>query len=341
MYDSSLLSGSDAAYVALCSDDLAARLLKPEEISERIRPKSDPFSNFPRVLADRLNNRNQAANERLAGQADNKGKSETMFLPGFAIGAMPNHLNRSSLGAPIARGRRKFHCQTTMVSRSDCVLEYTGEQLDEADCDIIMALLFFAYPHPLGHYVPLNLSELLRKIHRGTGKTDYEWVKRRITALTQSTISLEARRSDGTIKYRLGWLSKMHVVDTFIYDNAEKTFKFKLDARWAEMFSNQEFGRIDWGKRMQIRRGQDMAKTLQRLLATSSDGVQRYQLAWLKKKMQYTSPMRKFRVALMAAYKELERVEVICNGCIEKSSKGEMQLTLRLPLRKPAIKRPR
>ena len=80
MYDSSLLSGSDAAYVASCSDDVPATLLKLEKLSEGFGPKSDPFSNFPRVLADRLNNRNHAANERLARQADHKGKSEKMFL---------------------------------------------------------------------------------------------------------------------------------------------------------------------------------------------------------------------------------------------------------------------
>lgn len=38
-----------------------------------------------------------------------------VFLPGFALGAMPNHLNRSSLFAPIACGRREFHHQTVMV----------------------------------------------------------------------------------------------------------------------------------------------------------------------------------------------------------------------------------
>ena len=63
-----------------------------------------------------------------------------MFLPGFDIGAFPNHLNRSSFIAPIARGVRKFHRQTEMVTRRDCVLEYTGEQLDEADGDLIMGM---------------------------------------------------------------------------------------------------------------------------------------------------------------------------------------------------------
>ncbi|MEW9046069.1 hypothetical protein [Stutzerimonas stutzeri] len=65
--------------------------------------------------------------------------SRYMFLPGFAIGAFPNHLNRSSLIAPIARNERKQHSKTKMVTRRDCFLEYSGEQLDEADGDLIMA----------------------------------------------------------------------------------------------------------------------------------------------------------------------------------------------------------
>ena len=91
-----------------------------------------------------------------------------LFLPGFDIGAFPNHLNRSSFIAPIARGRRKFHRQAEMVTRKDCVLEYTGEQLDEADGDLIMALIAFAQPYALGTPVPLNRKELLRKIKTGS-----------------------------------------------------------------------------------------------------------------------------------------------------------------------------
>lgn len=76
----------------------------------------------------------EKANEAMA-QIE-KREAETprqMFLPGFDIGVFPNHLNRFSFIAPIARGRRKFHRQAEMVSRRGCVLEYTGEQLDEAD----------------------------------------------------------------------------------------------------------------------------------------------------------------------------------------------------------------
>lgn len=254
-----------------------------------------------------------------------------MFLPGFDIGAFPNHLNRSSFIAPIARGRRKFHRQAAMVTRRDCVLEYTGEQLDEADGDLIMALIAFAQPFPVGTSVPLNRAELLRKLERGTGKQQYEWLHRRIKALTEATLFLEAKKPDGSTRYSIGKTVSFRIIAAFSYDDEAEAYSYSLDPRWVQMFGNREYSLIDWDKRMQIGRGQDMAKTLQRLLATSADPVQRYALDWLKSKMEYASPMRKFREALAAACKELERLEIITAHKIEDSTRGKPQLALWLP----------
>lgn len=258
-------------------------------------------------------------------------QQQQLFLPGFDIGAFPNHLNRSSLIAPIARGRRKFHRQTTMVSRADCVLEYTGEQLDEADGDLIMVLIAFAQPFSLGSPVPLNRAELLRKLKRSTGKHDYEWLHRRIKALTEATTFLEAKKPDGSTRFRIGRTISFRIITSFVYDDETEMYTYTLDPRWVQLFSNREYSLIDWDKRMQIRRGQDMAKTLQRLVATSSNPVQRYSLEWLKAKMEYSSPMRKFREALSGACAELKRLSIIDGHRIEESAKGQAQLTLWLP----------
>jgi hypothetical protein len=273
----------------------------------------------------------RAARGREAAEQKAAETPRQLFLPGFDIGAFPNHLNRSSFIAPIARGRRKFHRQTEMVTRKDCVLEYTGEQLDEADGDLIMALIAFAQPFPVGTLVPLNRAELLRKLERGTGKQQYEWLHRRIKALTEATLFLEAKKPDGSTRYSIGKTVSFRIVAGFSYDDDAETYSYSLDPRWVQMFGNREYSLIDWEKRMQIGRGQDMAKTLQRLLATSADQVQRYALDWLKGKMEYASPMRKFREALAAACKELERLEIIAAHKIEDSTKGKPQLALWLP----------
>ncbi|WP_229422202.1 plasmid-related transcriptional repressor protein [Massilia aquatica] len=292
---------------------------------------ADEKDNAPRrkTLADMLEITKQRA--VIGNEAAEQKAAETprqMFLPGFDIGAFPNHLNRSSFIAPIARGKRKRHQQTEMVTRKDCVLEYTGEQLDEADGDLIMALIAFAQAYQLGTPVPLNRAELLRKLKRGTGKSQYDWLYKSMKRLREGVLFLEARKPDGSTRYSVGKMQSFNVLKDLDYDGASEAYSFVLDPRWVVMFGNREYSLIDWDKRMQIGRGQDMAKTLQRLLATSADSVQRYALDWLKEKMEYASPIRKYREALQAAVHELERLEIIAKGSIENSTKGKSQLVV-------------
>ena len=284
-----------------------------------------------RNLDDQLKTLRQRS-EEAAKKAEQQAAEEPrqMFLPGFEVGAFPNHLNRSSFIAPIARGRRKRHQQTEMVTRRDCVLEYTGEQLDEADGDLIMALIAFAQPYPLGTPVPLNRAELLRKLKRGTGKSQYDWLYKSMKRLREGVLFLEARKPDGSTRYSVGKMQSFNVLKDLDYDGESEAYTFTLDPRWVVMFGNREYSLIDWDKRMQIGRGQDMAKTLQRLLATSADPVQRYALDWLKGKMEYGGRMRDFRDAVGVACVELKRVGIISCHRLEDSTKGKPQLILQI-----------
>ena len=103
---------------------------------------------------------------------------------------------------------------------------------------------------------------------------------------------------------------------------------FVLDPRWVTLFGNREYALLDWEKRLNIGAGHDLAKSIQRLVATSSDQVQRYAMDWLKERAQYSSPMRKFRVALESAMRELERLEIVARWNIGQSTKGNDQLTV-------------
>ena len=288
-------------------------------------------ADVPEWLLDRTRKARDAAEVKAAETP------RQLFLPGFDIGAFPNHLNRSSFIAPVARGKRKYHRQTVMVTRRDCVLEYTGEQLDEADGDLIMGLIFFA--QPLWIPVQLNRKELLRKIKRGgIGSTQYKWLHESMKRLREGTLFLEAKKRDGSTRYSIGKMGSFNVLKDLSYDDVNETYTYMLDPRWVVMFGNGEYSLLDWDKRMRIGRGLDMAKTLQRLVATSADQVQRHALDRLKAQMAYGSPMRKFRRSLDAAVLELERVEIIARGRIEESTKGKPQLVLwRLPFSQPAV----
>lgn len=252
-----------------------------------------------------------------------------MFLPGMEewVRAMPNHLARSSLFAPVARGRKKMHNEAVLVSRSDCVLTYTGEQLDEAQADVALQLIFDAKHSPLGAPVSFHRRAFLKSIGRATSGPNYEWLQRTMKAFAKATLIIEAKKPDGAMRYHVGSTETFRIL-SFKYSEDTEEYSYTLDPRWKTLFGNREYALVDWEKRLQIGRNQDMAKTLQRLIATSKDSTQRYNLEWLKDKMQYMSPMRKFKESLLSSIEELKRLEVIASGQIEMSTKGAEQLTL-------------
>jgi len=282
--------------------------------------RADPF---PFITKQEIEGR-----ERSASKAKQKASTPIqMFLPGMDefMRAMPNLLARSSLCAPIARGRRKMHGGTVLVSRKDGVLEYWGEQLDEADADILLQLMFDARQAAFGQPITINRAAFLRAMNRSTGKHDYEWLHRRMKVLTAATLIIEAKKQDGSTKYRIGDTKAFHILAGFDYDANVEAYTYTLDPQWQVLFGNREYALIDWQKRLLIGRGQDMAKALQRLVATSSNAEQQHALDWLKEKMQYASPMRKFKNALTNAMRELERLKIIAKGRIEISTKGKEQ----------------
>ena len=252
------------------------------------------------------------------------------FLPGMDdfMRAMPNHIARSSLFAPVARGRRKEHKMQPLVTRGNVQILYSGEQLDEADADLCLQLIFAAAGKPLGERVYYNRAALLKAMGRPTSKQQYEWLYRRMDALFGARFIIQ------TPKYSLGEHGKnkwFRIIQELDYDPETQAWFYVLHRDWQKMFGGREYALIDWTKRLEIARGQDMAKAIQRLIATSADPVQRYGLEWLKDKMQYAGRLRDFKNALLRATGELERVGIIAGGRIDRSTKGNDQLVIWLP----------
>ena len=287
---------------------------------EDTKSKRDPFEFIKQKAAE------------VAAKAEQKA-AETprqMFLPGMDefMRAMPNHIARSSLFAPVARGRRKLHDGTLLQSRGDAEIRFSGKQLDEAQADVWMQAMKEAQRQPLGTPVVINRTDFLRAIGRTKGGENYKWLHRTMQDLALAMLVIEVTKDDGKPKLSIGKTRALHLIAGFDYDEESEEYTLTIDPRWHAMYGNREFALIDWEKRLEFGRNQDMAKTLQRLLATSADPVQRYALDWLKAKMEYASPMRKFREALASACAELKRLEIITAHKIEDSTRGKPQLAL-------------
>ncbi|WP_115298128.1 plasmid replication initiator TrfA [Ectopseudomonas mendocina] len=297
------------------------------------RPRIATLSQGIRVLEEKCSAKAQGLNtpEPQEQKAGSPKKTDQLFLPGLEdfMRAMPNHIARSSLFAPIARGRKIQHKNTVLVSRRDAVIKYSGEQLDESQADVWLHALHEAIRHgPLGESVTLNRAAFLRAIGRDTGSWQYKWLHRAMLELSFGMLTIEATKA-GLSKLHIGRTRALHLIEGFDYDDELEAYTYRIDPRWGELFNNREFALIHWAKRLEITQGQDMAKAIQRLVATSADTEQRYSLDWLKAKLHYTSPMRKFKTALSAALKELERLEIIAGSRLELSTKGKAQASWR------------
>ena len=275
--------------------------------------------------------------KRKVAQAKAEGNIPTAqhFLPGLeeAMRAMPNHIARCSLFAPVARGRKKLHKDTLLLETPSAVLRFWGEQLDEAQADVWMQFMFEASKAPLGEPIRVNRAQLLRAIGRNVGKAQYEWLRRTAQALSWAMISIVApgkyeideRKAKGSQPAE----RLLHMIEGYDYDPELEEYVLRVDPRWRLLYGNNEFALVDWDKRLQIGQGQDLAKSLQRLVVTSEDTEQRYTLAYLKKRAQYESPMRKFREALKEALQELERLGILAGSGIEAGGKGQEVAVLR------------
>ena len=251
-----------------------------------------------------------------------------MYLPGSdsLMRAMPNHIARSSLFAPIALGKKTMHKGTVMISRSDAEIRFWGEQLDESQADVWMQIMYLAGKKPLGEPVIINRAELLRSMGRDTGNSQYKWLMSSMEALTFAMLVIDVR-TKGKSKLTIGKTKAFHFINSFDYDDEVGAYILRIDPRWIRMYENSEYALIDWEKRMKIRRAQDMAKAIQRLVATSKDTTQRYQIVWLKQKLEYGGRIDAFKTALLRAMNELERVGIVSNSRIELSTKGVIQAT--------------
>lgn len=239
---------------------------------------------------------------------------------------MPNHIARSSLFAPVARGKKKIYKDAILISRRDAVIRFWGEQLDETQADVWMQAMYESFQLPLGEAVIIKRARFLRAIGRQTGNTEYKWLHRTMQALTFAMLVIEVQK-DGMPKFTVGKSSALHMIDGFDFDAEAEAYVLHIDPRWRLMYANREFALIDWNKRLQFGARQDMAKALQRLVATSSDLIHRNALDWLKNKLQYTGRARDFVDALDRAMRELERLDIIAEGRREISTRGRLQAT--------------
>jgi hypothetical protein len=253
------------------------------------------------AAAGRDKTRTIGAVDRSAGEIDSE--SLQLTLPGFQddLRAIPNHLARSPLFAPIKPGRRMVRVDELLPSPDGVTVRYSGPQLDQADCDVFMQLIYEQRGKPLGAQVSVVRQNFLHSIGRADGGKNYDWLQSVMDRLQAARVRVENNR----------YVLTAQLLGKVIQDKVTSTFQVVLDPDIVEMFAPGDRSLVDWQKRLMIERRVDLAKWLHNFTASHKDRTQYHSLANLRAWSGYASPLRKFREAVEEALQELARVEVI------------------------------
>lgn len=271
----------------------------------------------------------QKATQALAAAAQKQASTPTPFiLPGIneTARAIPNYIARSAIFAPVRRGWRILHDDTVFLEGTNILLKGSGKQLSEDHADIWMHAIYLQTTALPGDQPVINRADFLRGMGRNTSGASYEWLHQGMKDLARFVICIEAKKRNGTVKYSYGNHPSTRVlpmIGGFDYDEPTGIYTLHIDPRWAQIFSNREYALVDWEKRLKMRH--DLSKSLQRLVGTSADEIQKYSLDILKERAQYTGRVRDFRLSLERSLLELERLEIIAKPGIEISSKNQLQ----------------
>ncbi len=230
--------------------------------------------------------------------------------------AIPNHLARSPLFAPIRRGARKVHDRQLLPSREDVTISYTGKQLDMADQDVFLQILHLFR----GKKIPeeglsIPRTDILMKIGKGNrsiGKADYLWLNEVMHRLKTGVISVTAKNSSKA--------TELSLIDEWSRDELTNKYIIRIAPKIQALFDNHEYAYINWPHRFALEKKIDLAKWLQTYISAQGKGSQTHRFDTIKSLCGAATRLNDFAKDVVEAFTELERVGEIVKLVHSKAS---------------------
>jgi len=224
--------------------------------------------------------------------------------------SMPNPLTRCPLFAVLKPGERRWHKDEIIASRGDSRIIYTGEQLDQADCDVWLQALQFSKIQDVGERIHINRAMFLREMGRPTSGSNYQWLDRALHRLVAATIDIHTTRYQRTLG----------LLDAYRRDKGTGEYWIRISVEALALFDRNATSYIDWNIRKQIGRGQQLAKWLQNYVCGHARG--QHHTIGIKSLHEWcgtTGRLRDFEGrALPKAMKEIKRLGIIEKDKIRK-----------------------
>lgn len=196
-----------------------------------------------------MNNTNQQKiaeiSERLQKMLEEKEKTAVYHLPNWQEDkrGSPNSFLRSALFAAIQSKDRIFMKDAILFSQQGITVKFTGEQLNQEDMTVWLALVDLAREHPLGNECDFTAYGILNHMGFTDGGRERERLQSSIDRLTACLVKIEGNR------YVYGG----SLIDDFVIDKDSKHYKITLNRQLIRLFGENDWTAINWEQRKQLR----------------------------------------------------------------------------------------
>ena len=157
--------------------------------------------------------------------------------------ASPNSFLRSALFAAIQGKDRRYLNEVEMFSQQGISLTYTGQQLNQEDLTVWLALVNLIKKDPLGTECKFTAHEILKYMDLGTGSNAYKRLRCSILRMTACAVVLK------TEKYTYG----KSLIEGFVIDESTNEYRVELSRHLIKLFGDNDWTAIDWEQRKQLR----------------------------------------------------------------------------------------
>lgn len=106
---------------------------------------------------------------------------------------VPNEFVRSALFPAVQPNKTRYIKGETIFSQNDFTIRFTGRQLTQSDLDVYEGIMHIARGTQEGNKIRFTAYQLLKLIHRHTGKSQYKWLLDVLQELTATAVSIERK----------------------------------------------------------------------------------------------------------------------------------------------------
>lgn len=267
----------------------------------------------------------ESAPKAKAEKADKKtDKSAQMTLPGVSVPRTPgetapmsNYLARTSLFAPIRKGRRVMHDKQMLHSPEGIDVLYTGKQLDMADQDVYLTALRLAGGIKAGDRILINRAAFLRMLgyKHNPGARDYKWLEESFYRISTGRVIIKAKHIEANLP----------LMGALLTDTRSGDYYFTIPRETYALWAKNLYSYIDLEKRHALERNVPLSKWLQSYAQSHAPGTHTISMDLLHLWCGYGGRLRDFRDSLTGALDELTRVGILTSWSVQERGKGRQK----------------